>query len=188
EKDRYGYARVELLAKLAMMFGGRVAEELVFGTDNVTTGAADDIRQATNLARRMVTEFGMSDKLGPLRYSENEEEVVLGHSVTQRKNMSDATARLIDEEIRRMVEEGEARARRTLTEHMDELHALAKALLEFETLSAEEVRRVIRGETITRVEEPPTKPTKPRSSVPSSGSPAPEKRPGGLEPEPQPGA
>src|SRR3990170_6021693 len=84
-----------------MMFGGRIAEELVFGEENVTTGAADDIRQATNLARRMVTEWGMSDKLGPLRYSENEEEVFLGHSVTQRKNVSDTTARLIDEEIRR---------------------------------------------------------------------------------------
>jgi cell division protease FtsH len=188
EKDRYGYSKVELTAKLAMMFGGRVAEELVFGTENVTTGASDDIRQATNLARRMVTEFGMSEKLGPLRYSENEEEVFLGHSVTQRKNMSDATARLIDEEIRRLVEFGETRARQILTERMDELKALARALLEYETLSAEEVRRVIRGEPITRVDETPVKPTKPRSSVPTSGSAPTPTRPGGLEPEPQPGA
>jgi cell division protease FtsH len=188
EKDRYGYSKAELTAKLAMMFGGRVAEELVFGVENITTGAADDIRQATNLARRMVTEFGMSEKLGPLRYSENEEEVFLGHSVTQRKNMSDATARLIDEEIRRLVESGEARARHVLTEHMDELRALARALLEYETLSAEEIRRVIRGDPITRAEEPPVRPSKPRSSVPTSGSAPAGPRPGGLEPEPQPGA
>jgi cell division protease FtsH len=188
EKDRYGYSKAELSAKLAMMFGGRVAEELIFGSENITTGASDDIRQATNLARRMVTEFGMSEKLGPLRYSENEEEVFLGHSVTQRKNMSDATARLIDEEIRRLVEAGEARARQLLTEHMEELRALAKALLEYETLSADEVRRVIRGEPISRPEDTPTKPTKPRSSVPTSGSAPAGTRPGGLEPEPQPGA
>ncbi len=188
EKDRYGYSKVELNAKLAMMFGGRVAEELVFGTENVTTGASDDIRQATNLARRMVTEFGMSEKLGPLRYSENEEEVFLGHSVTQRKNVSDATARLIDEEIRGLIERGETRARQILTERMEELRALAKALLEYETLSGDEVRRVIRGQPITRVDETPVKPTKPRSSVPTSGSAPTQARPGGLEPEPQPGA
>ena len=189
EKDRYGYSKAELEAKLSMMFGGRVAEEIVFGDENVTTGAADDIRQATNLARRMVTEFGMSDKLGPLRYSENEEEVFLGHSVTQRKNVSDATAKVIDEEIRRIVEQGQERARALLTTHLDELRLLAKALLEHETLSADEVRRVIRGEAIVRAEDTPAKPAKPRSSVPTSGAPTPEARPGGgLEPEPQPGA
>ena len=96
---------------IASLFGGRVAEELIFGSDKVTTGAADDIRRATNLARRMVTEFGFSDKLGPLRYSENEEEVFLGHSVTQRKNVSDATAKIIDEEIRRLVDDRRDRPR-----------------------------------------------------------------------------
>ena len=111
---------------LASLFGGRVAEELIFGPEKVTTGAADDIRRATGLARRMVTEFGFSEKLGPLRYSENEEEVFLGHSVTQRKNVSDATAKVIDEEIRRIVEEGEQTAREILTAHLDELHALAQ--------------------------------------------------------------
>ena len=111
ERDRYSFTKIELEAKLALMFGGRIAEELIFGEENITTGASDDIRQATDLARRMVTEFGLSEKLGPLRYSENEEEVFLGHSVTQRKNVSDATAKLIDEEIRRLVEEGEAKAR-----------------------------------------------------------------------------
>src|SRR6201985_454788 len=119
---------MEIKAMMASLFGGRVAEELIFGEDKVTTGASDDIRRATNLARRMVTEFGFSGKLGPLRYSDNEEEVFLGHSVTQRKNVSDATAKVIDEEIRRIIEEGEGKARRILTEHVDELHALAKGL------------------------------------------------------------
>src|SRR6202790_3327930 len=150
EQDKYSHSKLELEARIAGLFGGRVAEELIFGTEKVTTGASDDIRRATSLARRMVTEFGFSDKLGPLRYSENEEEVFLGHSVTQRKNMSDATAKLIDEEIRRVVEDGERKARQVLSEHMQELHALAKGLLEFETLSADEIRRVIRGEKIVR--------------------------------------
>jgi cell division protease FtsH len=158
---------------------------LIFGADKVTTGAADDIRRATNLARRMVTEFGFSAKLGPLRYSENEEEVFLGHSVTQRKNVSDATAKVIDEEIRRIVDEGEHTARDILTERLDELHALAKGLLEYETLSADEIKRLIKGERIVRDTTPApsaSDESRPRrSSVPPSG------RPSGLEPEPQPG-
>jgi cell division protease FtsH len=121
-----------------------------------------------------------------LRYSENEEEVFLGHSVTQRKNVSDATARVIDEEIRRIVDEGEQAAREILTARLDELHALAKGLLEYETLSAEEIRRVIKGERIARGSSagPAADEVRPgrRSSVPPSG------RPSGLEPEPQPGA
>src|SRR5262244_3893371 len=103
EQDKYSQSKIEIKAMVSSLFGGRVAEELIFGPDKVTTGAADDIRRATNLARRMVTEFGFSEKLGPLRYSENEEEVFLGHSVTQRKNVSEATAKVIDEEIRRLV-------------------------------------------------------------------------------------
>ena len=187
EQDKYSHSKYELEARIAGLFGGRVAEELIFGTERVTTGASDDIRRATSLARRMVTEFGFSDKLGPLRYSENEEEVFLGHSVTQRKNMSDATAKLIDEEIRRVVEDGERKARQILSEHMEELHALAKGLLEFETLSVDEIKRVIRGEKIVRdtggpAEDPPRQAPRPRSSVPPTGKPA-----GGFEPEPQPG-
>jgi cell division protease FtsH len=152
----------------------------------VTTGAADDIRRATHLARRMVTEFGFSEKLGRLRYAENEEEVFLGHSVTQRKNVSEATAKLIDEEIRRLVDEGEETARDILTARLDELHALAKGLLEYETLSADEIRRIIKGERIVRESSAPAPQsddgrTGRRSSVPPSG------RPTGLEPEPQPG-
>ena len=190
ERDRYGFSKVEIESRIAMMFGGRVAEELVFGPENVTTGAGDDIRQATGWARRMVTEFGFSEKLGPLRYAENEEEVFLGHSVTQRKNVSDATARIIDEEIRQIVEAGETTARRILTEHRDDLERLAKALLEHETLSGDEVAAVLRGETIVKPEDttpepPPAAQAKPKSSVPLSGSAG--KKPGGFEPEPQPG-
>jgi cell division protease FtsH len=186
ERDKYSQSKIELEAMVASLFGGRVAEEMIFGANKVTTGAAMDIKQATNIARRMVTEWGFSEKLGPLRYSENEEEVFLGHSVTQRKNVSDATAAIIDQEIRRIVEDGENRAREILTTHVDELHALAKGLLEFETLSADEIRRVIRGEKIVRdtggpAEDPRPSPGR-RSSVPPTGKAA-----GGFEPEPQPG-
>src|SRR6202166_953583 len=150
ERDKYSQSKREIEAMLASLFGGRIAEEIIFGEDKVTTGAADDIRRATGLARRMVTEFGFSDKLGPLRYAENEEEVFLGHSVTQRKNVSDATAKVIDDEIRTIVDEGERTARDILTAHLDELHLLAKGLLESETMSADEIRRVIKGERIVR--------------------------------------
>src|SRR5437762_6523417 len=135
---------------MASLYGGRVAEELIFGPDKVTTGASDDIRRATGIARRMVTEFGFSEKLGPLRYADNEEEVFLGHSVTQRKNVSEATAKVIDEEIRRIIDEGEQTAREILSSRMDELHALSKGLLEYETLAADEIRRIIKGERIVR--------------------------------------
>jgi cell division protease FtsH len=185
ERDKYSQSKLEIEAMVASLFGGRVAEELIFGPDKVTTGAADDIRRATALARRMVTEFGFSEKLGPLRYSENEEEVFLGHSVTQRKNVSEATAKVIDEEIRRVVDEGEQTAREILTSRLDELHALAKGLLEYETLSADEIRRIIKGERIVRESSAGAATDDPRpgrrSSVPPAG------RPAGLEPEPQPG-
>jgi cell division protease FtsH len=185
ERDKYSQSKIEIKAMLASLFGGRIAEELIFGPDKVTTGAADDIRRATGLARRMVTEFGFSEKLGPLRYAENEEEVFLGHSVTQRKNVSEATAKVIDEEIRRIIDEGEQTAREILSSRMDQLHALAKGLLEYETLAVDEIRRIIKGERIVRetstgpvADEP--RPGR-RSSVPPAG------RPTGLEPEPQPG-
>src|SRR5260370_18095274 len=132
EREKYSESKEEIKAMMTSLFGGRVAEELVFGEDKVTTGAADDIRRATGLARRMVTEFGFSDKLGPLRYAENEEEVFLGHSVTQRKNVSDATANVIDDEIRRIVDEGDSAAREILTAHLDELPSLAHGRLEYE--------------------------------------------------------
>ena len=157
ERDKYGLTMTELTSKIAMMFGGRVAEEMIFGRENVTTGASSDISQATNMARRMVTEFGMSDKLGRVRYTSNEQEVFLGHSVAQQKNVSEATSEIIDEEIRRLIEEGENTARRILTERIDDLHTIAKALLEYETLSGDEVKALLRGEKIIRDEnnEPP---------------------------------
>jgi cell division protease FtsH len=190
ERDRYSQSMKEIEANLASLFGGRIAEELIFGAENVTTGASDDIRRATNLARRMVTEWGFSEKLGPLRYSENEEEVFLGHSVTQRKNVSDATAKLIDEEIRRIVEQGEATARRILTDHLADLHTLAKGLLEYETLSADEIRALLRGEPIHRE---PAAPSEPPQDFGSASAVPPTSRPlgggpGGFRPEPQPGA
>ena len=192
ERDKYSQKRRELEALITSLFGGRIAEEIVFGKESVTTGAADDIRRATDLARRMVTEWGMSDKLGPLRYEDNQEEVFLGHSVTMRKNLSEQTASAIDGEIRRIVQEGEARARKIITERLDDLHAIAKGLLEYETLSADEIRTLLRGDEIYRPVEPPVAP-KPdstgggrRGSVPKSGS-KDKAAPGGLSPEPQPG-
>jgi cell division protease FtsH len=189
EKDRLSMSQLELESRLAMMFGGRMAEELVFGKENITTGASNDIQQATGLARRMVTEWGMSDKLGRLRYSDNEEEVFLGHSVTQRKNVSDATARLIDEEIRTIIDTAETTARRILTDHRGDLDKIALALLEYETLSGDEVRALLRGEPIVRPDDKTPTPGSdagPRSAVPTSrGKPS---GPAGFEPEPQPGA
>ena len=188
ERDRLSISERELKAKITSLFGGRVAEEMIFGKENITTGASNDIKVATDLARRMVTQFGFSDKLGPLLYGENDEEVFLGHSVTQRKNVSDTTAALIDEEIRRLIDEGEAAARRILEEHADELELLGQALLEHETLSADEVRTVIKGGSINRDEgDEPERPAPPRqgASVPTTeGGGA----PGGATPEPQPGS
>ncbi|MCF8480353.1 MAG: ATP-dependent zinc metalloprotease FtsH [Rhodospirillum sp.] len=190
ERDRYGYSLKELKARIAMAFGGRVAEDLIYGAEDVTTGASNDIMQATDLARRMVTEFGFSEKLGPLRYTDNQEEVFLGHSVTQHKNLSDATARVIDDEIRRFVEEGEARAREILTTHKDQLETVAHGLLEYETLSGDEVHKLLRGEALNRAEQPaPPRHRGPRSSVPTSGPATGGTSAGfGGDPEPQPGA
>ncbi|WP_421706890.1 ATP-dependent zinc metalloprotease FtsH [Algihabitans sp.] len=185
ERDRYGYKLSEITAKLAMMFGGRAAEEIIYGKENVTTGAGNDIQQATNLARKMVTEWGMSEKLGPLRYNENQDEVFLGHSVARQQSVSESTARLIDEEVRRIIDEAEKKAHEILNEHMNDLHLLAKGLLEYETLGAEEVQSVLRGEAIDR-SDPNDKPQQPsggrRSSVPSSGRP----KDSGIGPEPEP--
>jgi len=191
ERDRYGYKKNEILGRLAMMFGGRIAEELIYGADYVTTGAGNDIHQATDLARRMVTEWGMSERLGPLRYSENEQEVFLGHQVTQRKNVSEHTAQMIDEEIHRIIAEAEETARKVLTEHRDQLEMLAKSLLEYETLNADEVSKVIRGEDIDRSDQGGTEASQAgrRASVPSSGRATGKGKPsGGWEPEPQPGS
>jgi cell division protease FtsH len=169
-------------ARIAQAFGGRIAEQLIYGETHLNSGASSDLKAATSLARSMVTEFGMSDKLGPLRYNDNEEEVFLGHSVTQRKNVSDATAQLIDEEVRRIVEEGEAKAREILSERLDDLHTLAKALLEYETLSGDEVKDLLAGHPIRQGGDS-SGPQKPRSSIPTTGT-APKPTQGGFEPKP----
>lgn len=166
ERDRLSQSITEIRALIASAFGGRVAEDMIFGAENVTTGAAQDIKVATQYARRLVTEFGFSDKLGPLRYADNEEEVFLGHSVTQRKNVSDATAAIIDSETRRFVEEGEAEARRILETYRNELEMIAEALLEHETLDRSEIDGLLRGEPIER-----SKPTEPPESAPTGGGP-----------------
>jgi len=174
ERDKYGMTLTEMTSRLAILFGGRIAEEIIFGKENVTTGASSDIQQATALARRMVTEFGMSDKLGPVRYSANEQEIFLGHSVTQQRNVSESTAEIIDQEVRRLIEEGETTAQRILTDRNEDLHKIAKALLEFETLSGDEVRALLRGEKIVRSEDntPPaaTTASNKRSSVPPASA------------------
>ena len=183
EKDQYAMARDQLEANLVVAMGGRVAEILIFGRDKLTTGAANDIAQATSIARRMVTEWGMSDKLGPLRYNENQEEIFLGHSVAQQKNVSDATAEVIDQEVRMIVDDAEQKCRKILTERNDDLHTLAQALLEHETLSGDEIKALLRGEPIVREKDDDTEPPPVRSSVPTTGKPiAP-----GPEPEPQGG-
>ena len=188
ERDRYSMSFSEINARLAMMFGGRVAEELIYGMEAVTTGASNDIQQATNMARSMVTEWGMSDKLGRLRYVDNQEEIFLGHSVTRSQTISPETARMIDDEVRRIIEEAETKAREVLTEHLDDLHMVAKALLEYESLSGAEVDAILRGETIDRSDETDSGQTDRRSSVPSTGRASTSgDSPGGLEPEPQPG-
>ncbi|MDE0801390.1 MAG: ATP-dependent zinc metalloprotease FtsH [Rhodospirillaceae bacterium] len=188
ERDKYSQSQMELKAMIASLFGGRVAEEMIFGIDHVTTGASDDLKRATDIARRMVTEFGFSEKLGPLRYTPDQEEVFLGHSVAQQKNVSDATAELIDQEVRRFVEEGEAAARVILEEYKGDLEIVAKGLLEYETLSREEIEALLRGESIDKSDKPTTRQRPPgrRTSVPETDSSSEEIDPGGLEPEPQP--
>ena len=191
ERDRFGYTKREFESRLSSMFGGRLAEEIIFGPENVTTGAASDIQQATATARRMVTEYGMSEKLGRVRYGDNEQELFLGHSVTQTRGVSEATAQLIDSEVRRLIEEAEQNARTILIDHIDELHRIAQALLEYETLSGDEIRGLLRGEPIVRRDPddtpaaPPAIPTRTptgrRASVPTAGRPG----PASLEPEPQ---
>ncbi len=173
ERDNYSYHRDKMYANLAVSMGGRVAEEIIFGYDKVSSGASSDISYATGLARDMVTRWGMSDELGPLQYAEADEEVFLGYSVNRQRNMSNETAQAIDKEIRRIVDEGYARAKSLLEENRSELETLAKALLEFETLSGDEIKVVLDGGTIDRGSN--SKPAIPTagSSIPKSKRPKP---------------
>ena len=184
ERDRYSETKTEMKAKLAMMFGGRVAEELIFGKSNITSGASNDILQATQKARSMVVEWGMSEKLGPLRYSENEEDVFLGRSVTQRKSMSDETAKLIDQEIRGFIDEAEGHARKILKKYIKHLHSLAKALLEFETLSGDDVNELIKKGKIKSNKHDDIDSNNKKTSIPLGKTNVKRKKNIGLNPKP----
>ncbi|NPD68473.1 ATP-dependent metallopeptidase FtsH/Yme1/Tma family protein [Lichenicola cladoniae] len=188
EGDRYSKSKSKLLAELTMAMGGRAAEEIIFGAENVSNGASGDIKMATDQARRMVSEWGMSDKLGMISYGDNGQEVFLGHSVTQNKNVSEQTIREIDAEIKAIIDQAYINARTLLTDNIDELHKLANGLLEYETLSGDEIRTVLRGEPVERkvVDDPMIENR--RASVPSTRKPEPiPPVTGGLDPAPQPG-
>src|SRR5579885_1384682 len=187
EGDRYSKSKAKLLAELTMAMGGRAAEEIIFGPEKVSNGADGDIKMATDQARRMVTEWGMSERLGMIAYGDNSQEVFLGYSVTQQKNLSEVTAREIDAEIKAIIDAAYTGAKTLLTEKLDELHRLARGLLEYETLSGDEIRTVLRGEPVIRkvVDEPA--PDNRRASVPQTGRPVSSPPPAGLGPAPQPG-
>ena len=179
EGDRISLAREQIYADLRVACGGRIAEELIFGEERVTTGASSDIRMATDMARRMVTEWGMSDKLGFLAYNADEQEVFLGRSVSQQKNVSDNTASVIDSEIRRIVDDAYTHATKILKDNNDQLERLAQGLLEYETLNGDEIQIIVEGGTLSR-EEPADEIETPRAkrkraSIPGSGRP---KKPG----------
>ena len=174
EEDRYSYSKERLESQICSLFGGRIAEELIFGTDHVTTGASNDIQRSTEIARNMVTKWGLSEKLGPLTYSEEEGEVFLGHSVAQHKNVSDETAHIIDEEVRSIVDRNYQRASKVLTDNSDKLHTMANALIKYETIDKEQIDDIMSGKEPRTPEdwedhEPPT------SGVEAKGS---DKQPG----------
>ena len=145
EEDRYSYSKERLESQISSLFGGRIAEELIFGPESVTTGASNDIQRATELARNMVTRWGLSEKLGPLTYSEEEGEVFLGHSVTKHKTVSDQTQDLIDEEVRSIVERNYQRSTRILKENEKRLHVMADALIRYETINVEQIKDIMEG-------------------------------------------
>jgi cell division protease FtsH len=186
ERDQLSITRQKMMADLCVAFGGRIAEELIFGHDKVTTGAMSDIEQATRMARAMVTRFGMSDELGPIAYGENQEEVFLGHSVSRQQNVSEQTAQKIDSEIHRIVDTTFSKAKDILTKHLDDLHTLARGLLEYETLTGDEIVALLKGIPPVRTPyEEPESVRPPPSSVPTAGRPRGPAIP--VTPEPQPG-
>ena len=147
EADRYSYSKERLESQISSLFGGRIAEELIFGADKVTTGASNDIQRTTELAHNMVTQWGLSDKLGPMVFGEEEGEVFLGRSVTQHKSLSDETAHVIDEEIRNIVDRNYSRAEKILKENMDILHAMSDALMKYETIDKAQIADLMNGKT-----------------------------------------
>jgi cell division protease FtsH len=189
ENDRISLSKAKIEADLRVGCGGRIAEDIIFGADRITTGASSDIRMVSDMSRRMVTEWGMSDKLGFLAYSADQQEVFLGHSVAQQKNLSDATAKVIDDEIRRITDEAYDDAERILRENIDDLHKLAEALLEYETLSGDEIRDLLDGKPIDRSsgkdDSGGKSATGRRASIPTGGNGTDPT--GDMEPDPQPG-
>ncbi|MGY6707702.1 MAG: ATP-dependent zinc metalloprotease FtsH [Rhizobiaceae bacterium] len=192
EGDRYSMSYKYMISRLAIMMGGRVAEEFKFGKENITSGASSDIEQATKLARAMVTRWGFSDELGQVAYGENQEEVFLGHSVARQQNMSEETQRKIDMEVRRLIDEAYTKAREILTDKNAEWIAIAEGLLEYETLSGDEIQQIMRGEKPARDMGDDT-PTPRGSAVPKTGKSkegrkkrgGDEPDTGGMEPQPQ---
>jgi len=184
EGDRISLSKAKIYADLRVACGGRIAEDMIFGEDKITTGASSDIKMVSDMARRMVTEWGMSEKLGFLAYGADQQEVFLGHSVTQTKNLADATAKSIDEETRRIIDDAYRDASKILSDNKNELETLARGLLEYETLSGDEIQSLINGDTLSRNKpaEENARADKGRSSVPTGGQDI-----GGsdLEPDPQ---
>jgi len=185
ERDRLNWSREQATSRLAIAMGGRVAEELIFGREKVTSGASGDIEGATKLARMMVTRWGLSEELGTVAYGENQDEVFLGYQVSRQQNVSEETSRKIDTEIRRLVEAGYAEANKILDEKRADLETLARGLLEFETLTGDEIKDLLAGKRPVR--ESTIEPTPRGSAVPPAGKPRPRPEPptGPLEPQPQ---
>ncbi|MBL8962148.1 MAG: AAA family ATPase, partial [Gemmatimonadetes bacterium] len=185
EDDRVSVTREQIEARLVMAYGGRVAEEIIFGRDRVTTGAASDIQQATGIARRYVTQWGLSDRIGPILVGENEQEVFLGRELMSRREVSEQTAELVDTEVKRVIDSAYQRATSVLTENIELLHAVAKSLLERETLSREDFDALMRGDTL-----PPRSPMPPAVSSAPPTTVLPPLKPvvppllGGPEPSP----
>jgi cell division protease FtsH len=169
EGDKYSFNRTAIESQLCSLYGGRVAEELIFGVDKVTTGASNDIERATRMARNMVTKWGLSDELGPIAYGENEDEVFLGRSVTQHKSVSDDTARRIDEVVRAILDRAYSKTKGILTENLDKLHVMADALLTYETIDAHQIEDVMNG----RTPGPPLDWGKSGKTLPTDGKPGP---------------
>jgi cell division protease FtsH len=147
EQDRYSLSKQRLESQISSLFGGRLAEELIFGEEKVTTGASNDIERATEIARNMVTKWGLSDKLGPLTYTEEDGEVFLGRSVAKQKHVSDETNHIIDEEIRNVIDRNYDRAKNILEENMQKLHTMADALLKYETIDSDQIDDIMEGKT-----------------------------------------
>jgi cell division protease FtsH len=197
EEDRHSYTKDWMEGQLAMLFGGRVAEEMIFGSEDVTTGAGNDIERATDMARRMVTQFGMSDVIGLVAVGDGEHEVFLGREISQRRQVSEHTARLVDQEVKRILDDAHGRARTVLEEHRDLLESIAQALLERETLDREQIQLLEKGEPLPPMPEPseeeaagavsedrpPSPAPPPPLGLPGTDGPLPGPAPGYVEPE-----